>query len=95
MATREIDTGGELAGVEVILLSKRECHLCSAARDVLDAVRRDHPFSLRVIEIHPGDAWHGSYRDKIPVVLIDGRVAFIYRVDPEPLLERLRAAARA
>jgi hypothetical protein len=83
----------DLSQVQVTLLSKRECHLCDAARDVIEAVRRRHPFALTVIEIRPGDAWHATYWDKIPVVMIEGTPAFIYRVDPAPLLEKLRAAA--
>ncbi len=83
----------DLTGVEVTLVSKRECHLCDAARDVIEAARRLHPFPLKVIEIHPGDEWHARYWDKIPVLLIEGDVAFIYKIEPEALLARLRAAA--
>jgi hypothetical protein len=94
MDDRPLDHPTDFSELEVILVSKRECHLCDAARDVVERVRRDHPFPLRVIEIRPGDEWHAKYWDRIPVLLIEGRVAFIYRIDPEPLLEKLVSARR-
>jgi hypothetical protein len=82
----------EFAGIEVVFISKDDCHLCDIAQQVVEDVRRDHPFTLRVVKIQPGDEWHDLYWDKIPVVLIDGRMAFKYTVDPGELLRKLRAS---
>ena len=74
----------------VVLYSARDCHLCDAARRVLERVR-DVPFSLEEVDITGEDELERRYRERIPVVEIDGAEAFTYVVHPEALRRRLRA----
>jgi hypothetical protein len=73
----------------VTLIGKPGCHLCDDARAVVDEVLAGFP-AVRMLEqsILDDPALHERYWDEIPVVLIDGAVHTIYRVDAE----RLRAA---
>ena len=82
----------DLSQVEVVFVSKNECHLCEVALEVVQKVQSRHPFRLKVVKIEQGDEWYDRYWDKIPVVLIDGRMGFKYRVDPEEFLTKLRAS---
>ena len=71
------------------LLGKPGCHLCDDARAVVQGVLADHPdvgFEEKSILDDP--ALLDAYAEEIPVVLIDGRVHTIWRVDEN----RLRAA---
>lgn len=73
----------------VTLIGKPGCHLCDDARAVVGEVLAGFP-AVRMLEqsILDDPALHERYWDEIPVVLIDGAVHTIYRVDAE----RLRAA---
>lgn len=74
----------------VALYSARGCHLCESARRVLERVRSDTPFDLEEIDI-TGDAdLERRYRERIPVVVVDGEEAFTYFVHPDAVRRRLR-----
>jgi hypothetical protein len=71
------------------MLGKPGCHLCDDARAIITEVLSGFPhvtFDERSILDDP--ALLDEYAEEIPVVLIDGRVHTIWRVDPA----RLRAA---
>jgi len=79
----------------ITLIGKPGCHLCDAARETIAAVvqQLDSDASAPIItveELSIADdvALLDRYADEIPVVLINGRVHNIWRVDPA----RLRAA---
>jgi glutaredoxin len=73
----------------VTLLGKPGCHLCDDARAVVTGVLADHPeVSFEEKSILDDPALLDAYAEEIPVVLIDGRVHTIWRVDEN----RLRAA---
>ena len=66
------------------------CHLCESASRVLAQVRADTPFDLEEIDITGDPELERRYRERIPVVEIDGEPAFAYFVHPEALRRRLR-----
>ena len=73
----------------VTLLGKPGCHLCDEARTVVAGVLADHPdVAFEEKSILDDPALLDAYAEEIPVVLIDGRVHTIWRVDEN----RLRAA---
>jgi hypothetical protein len=80
----------DFSDVEVTFISKDDCHLCEEALAVVEQVRRKHPFRLKLVKIRKGDEWYDRYWDKIPVVLIDGRMGFKYRVEAKELIAKLR-----
>ena len=65
------------------------CHLCEAALEAVDAVRRDVPFEFDVIDIGGDPELEARYREHLPVVEIDGERAFTWFVDPDALRDRL------
>ena len=75
------------------LLGKPGCHLCDAARDVVASVLADLPpaasVSLEELSILDDPELNERYWDEIPVVLIDGRVHNIWRIDPDRLKQAL------
>ena len=77
----------------VTLIGKPGCHLCDDARAVVDEVLAAFP-AVRMLEqsILDDPALHERYWDEIPVVLLDGAVHTIYRVDAERLRVALAAA---
>ena len=76
----------------MLLLGKPGCHLCDDARQIVTDVLTEFPavtFEERSILDDP--ALIDAYAEEIPVVLIDGRVHTIWRVDPARLRKTLSA----
>jgi len=73
----------------VTLLTKPGCHLCDAAREIVAPIVAETP-DARFVEtsILDDPELYDRYVEEIPVVLINGAVHNIWRVDPA----RLRAA---
>jgi glutaredoxin len=57
------------------LYGKPGCHLCEEAREVVLAVRECHPFELEEIDITRDPTLEALYRERIPVIAIDGEEA--------------------
>ncbi|RMF56577.1 MAG: glutaredoxin family protein [Calditrichaeota bacterium] len=74
----------------VEVYSKPDCHLCDDAKAVLLEVGREFNLEIREIDITRDPELFEQYKHAIPVVFIDGRKAFKYRVDKEQLRKRLR-----
>ena len=67
--------------MRVVLYSRAGCHLCDEARAVLLAERARSSFELEEVDIETSDELTREYGVRIPVVEIDGEVAFEYTVD--------------
>lgn len=73
----------------MILVGKPGCHLCDVARDVIDLVCAQADVDWIELSIFDDARLAGMYADQIPVVLVDGQVHDVYRVNPERLLAAL------
>ena len=60
---------------QLTLYGKPGCHLCEEARAVVLAVRERHPFELEEVDITRDPALETQYRERIPVIAIDGQEA--------------------
>ena len=71
----------------VLMYSRRRCGLCDEARGAIEEVRARLPraFRLEEVFIDGDDVLEAAYGLSVPVVLVDGAIAFEYRVDPEVL----------
>ena len=74
----------------VTLISKDDCHLCDVAKEVILSVRKKIAFELTETKIVPGEQDFKTYSERIPVILIDGKFAFQYKVSERQLLEKLK-----
>jgi hypothetical protein len=75
--------------IVLTLVTRHDCHLCEEMRAVVDAVRTDE--GLEVRDVDADEALRAAYGAEVPVLLINGRKAFKYRVTPAALRRRLRA----
>ncbi|HEY6191049.1 MAG TPA: glutaredoxin family protein [Bacteroidota bacterium] len=78
--------------VLVEIFSKEDCHLCDIARASLAKLRRRHPFELRETKIREGEGLFEQMKDRVPVIHIDGREAFHFKVPEEEFMARLLSA---
>jgi glutaredoxin len=76
--------------VLVILYSRPGCHLCEAARAVIDAERTRTAFEFQEIDIESDDALIKEYGLRIPVVTIGGVERFEIEVNPRAFAASVR-----
>lgn len=77
------------------LIGKPDCHLCDVAREIVETVVAELPEdSVEVDELSILDdpALYAQWWEKIPVVLIDGRLHGHWRVSPDRLRDALVSA---
>ncbi|HEY8517813.1 MAG TPA: glutaredoxin family protein [Candidatus Binatia bacterium] len=74
----------------MVLYSREDCCLCEDALREIEAARASVPFELRIVDVDSDPELVQRYGHEVPVVEIDGRKAFKYRVTSRELLRRLR-----
>jgi len=77
----------------VTLYTRVGCCLCEDAKQVLAAARRRVAFEFQEVDIDRHPEWLPLYNEEVPVIAIDGRKAFKYKVDIDEFLKRLAARA--
>ena len=78
-----------MASATLTLIGKPGCHLCDDARVVVSEVLTEFEgVELGELSILDDRELYAKYMDEIPVLLLNGRVHNIWRIDPA----RLRAA---
>jgi glutaredoxin len=74
---------------KVTLYTRKQCHLCEAARAVIERAREATPFDFEVVDIDSDAKLRALYDVEVPVVAIDGRPVFRHGADLDALLRRL------
>jgi glutaredoxin len=77
----------------VTLYGKPGCHLCEEAREVVASVRAEHPFELEEVDITRDAELERRYRERIPVLVIDGEEALELVIERSELEQRLASMA--
>lgn len=73
----------------VEIYSKPDCSLCDEAKKVLMIVKETLPFSLIETDISLNNELFEEYKEQIPVIFINGKKAFKFRVSEEELKKKL------
>jgi len=73
----------------VIVYSRKGCHLCEVVKESLSKLSRRGGFIWREIDVDADSELRRQFNDEVPVVFIDGRKAFKYRMDEQEFLRRL------
>ena len=74
---------------EVLVYSRKGCHLCEVVKNQLAQLQSDHDFAFREVDIDADPELRQKFNDEIPVVFIDGRKAFKYHLEPAQFLRTL------
>ncbi|MBL0105994.1 MAG: glutaredoxin family protein [Ignavibacteria bacterium] len=76
---------------ELQIYSKKNCHLCEEMKVILNKVRNEYEFDLKETDIESDPVLNQKYKDKIPVLLINGKLFAKYRVSEIKLKEKLKS----
>lgn len=74
---------------QVVVYSRKGCHLCEIVKETLAKLHRRGGFTLSEIDVDSDDQLRRQFTDEVPVVFIDGRKAFKYRLDEHEFLRKL------
>ena len=83
--------GGRLRHWQVVMYTRRGCHLCEQAWEQLEEARRSHGFALIQADVDADPELVRQYGECVPVVVVNGRVRFRGVVNPVLLRRLLRA----
>jgi glutaredoxin len=76
---------------EVVVYSRKGCHLCEIVKESLVKLHKRGGFTWREIDVDSNAEVRRLYNDEVPVVFINGRKAFKYRMDEQEFLRKLSA----
>ncbi len=76
------------------LMTRKDCHLCDVAKDVINRVIRNFPAELKLTDIEGNPELMESYGERIPVLLIEGKESFVYKVHEITLRRKMERALR-
>lgn len=74
---------------EIVLYSKPACCLCEKVKDQLLNLQEQHKFSFREVNILEDLATYNLFKEEIPVIFINGKKAFKYRLDEADFIKQL------
>ncbi|MDZ4710950.1 MAG: glutaredoxin family protein [bacterium] len=73
----------------IILYTKQRCHLCDEMKLILTNIQSSIPFQYEEIDIETDKALSEKYKEKIPVLMVDGKMFAKYTVDEMKLRTKL------
>jgi glutaredoxin len=74
---------------QVLLYTRKGCHLCEIVKESLLKLERQGQFTWREIDVDSDAEIRRLYTDEVPVVFINGRKAFKYRMNEQDFLRKL------
>jgi glutaredoxin len=75
--------------IQIEILTKKGCDLCVDAKEIVERVLPDFPATLKMINIESNSDLLEKYKTKIPVVRINGKENFVYKVNEITLRKKL------
>ena len=77
--------------IRVVVYSKPGCCLCDEVKEKLRRLQASYAFNLREVNILEDPEAHERFKEEIPVVFINGKKAFKYRLDENQFLKKLHS----
>jgi len=79
---------------KLILYSRKDCRLCDEMKAAIRQVSAKIPLDLEEIDVDGAAELRAEYGDEVPVLFIDGRKAFKYRVTVQELTKKVKQKRR-
>jgi glutaredoxin len=80
---------------KLTLYSRQDCCLCDEMKAIIREVALTIPLEIEVIDVDESAELREKLGAEVPVLFIDGRKAFKYRVTENALARRLRKNRRS
>lgn len=79
---------------KLTIVSRRDCHLCEEMVAIVQEVRTEIPLELELQDVDGDEDLQRRFGEEVPVLFVNGRKAFKYRVTAQELRRRLNAERR-
>lgn len=80
---------------ELLLYTRKDCCLCDEMKQVLRQLSQRYRPVVREVDVDASAELQEKYGSEVPVLFINGRKAFKYRVTASELEKRLRSESEA
>jgi Glutaredoxin-like domain (DUF836) len=80
--------------IVLTLMGRRDCHLCDEMKAVVAEVAAAERVRVETRDVDEDEDLRRAYGDQVPVLLVNGRRAFKYRVEPGELRRRIAVETR-
>jgi glutaredoxin len=74
---------------QVLVYTRKGCRLCEIVKESIVKLARRGGFVWREVDVDTDEQLRRQFNDEVPVVFIDGRKAFKYRMDEREFLRKL------
>jgi len=75
---------------QIRLYTRRDCCLCEEMKGVVRDVAEEVPLEVEEVDVDSEPDLREKFGAEVPVLFIDGRKAFKFRVAPRELKKKLR-----
>ena len=75
--------------ITIEIMARKDCGLCDDAKTIIEQVIAEFPAEIKMTDIESDPELFKRYKEKIPVVLINGEESFVYKVHPITLRKKL------
>ena len=75
--------------IVVEILTKKDCCLCEEIKEVVSRVLPDYPAKLVMTDIESDPMLYEKFRERIPVLRINGVESFVYKAHEMTLRHKL------
>jgi glutaredoxin len=75
--------------IAIEILTKKDCCLCDDAKEIVDRVLPDYPITLTLTDIESDSVLFEKYKERIPVIRINGEESFVYKTHETTLRKKL------
>lgn len=75
--------------IQIEFLTKKDCCLCDDAKKIIERVLPDFPATLTMVDIETHPNLFESYKQRIPVVRLNGKEIFIFKVHETTLRKKI------
>lgn len=75
---------------KLTLYTRKDCCLCVEMKSVIEEIAAKIPVEIAEIDIDQSPELRAQFGEEIPVLCVDDRKAFKFRVTPKQLERRLR-----
>jgi glutaredoxin len=75
--------------IQLLLYTRKECCLCEEMKEVIRRVATDRSLPIHEVDVDTSDEIQREFGNEVPVLFINGRKAFKYRVTARELAKRL------
>ncbi len=75
--------------IQIEILTKKDCCLCDDAKEIVERVLPYFPATLTMIDIESDPNLFETYKERIPVVRLNGEESFVFKVHETTLRKKL------